>query len=199
MDYNKENDTDLFKECMQQIAKSRILDFKVSGKQIRMDSKLIGSNITRYTRYELEHETLALFIEERSEHIYKRSLSQDEFALIGHIIDEEGSKFVYLSYKKEIDALFALLGRLMHRFIKLFKRHDYGTYQTSKHFFDKQFTVTTDKTILPLENDKISAKSVQSPHDTDSRHRNKGGKRVKGYSANILKHAMIQGIVTSSH
>ena len=53
MDYNKENDTDLFKECMQQIAKSRILDFKVSGKEVRMDSKLIGSNITRYTRYEL--------------------------------------------------------------------------------------------------------------------------------------------------
>ena len=187
MDYNRENDTDLFKECMQQIAKSRILDFKVSGKQIRMDSKLIGSNITRYTRYELIHETLALFIEERSDHIYKRSLSREEFDLIDHIMDEEGSKFIYRSNKKEVDTRFVALGRLMYRFIKLFKRHDHGTYQTLKSVFDEQFTVTTEKTVLPKDNDDISAKSIQSPHDTDSHYRNKGGKQVKGYSANITE------------
>lgn len=187
MDYNRENDTDLFKECMQQITKSQILDFKVSGKQVRMDSKLIGSNITWYTRYELVHETLALFIEERSDHIYKRSLSQEEFDLIDHIMDEEGSKFIYRSNKKEVDTCFVALGRLMYRFIKLFKRHDYGTYRTLKAVFEQQFTVTPDKIVLPKENDEISAKSVQSPHDTDSHYRNKGGKRVKGYSANITE------------
>ena len=187
MDYNRENDTDLFKECMQQIAKSQILDFNVSGKQVRMDSKLIGSNITLYTRYELVHETLALFIEERSEYIYKRSLSPDEFALIDHIMDEEGNKFVYRSNKKEIDTRFVALGRLMYRFIKLFKKYDHGTYQTLKSVFEQQFTVTTDKTVLPLDNDKISAKSIQSPHDTDAHYRNKGGKKVKGYSANITE------------
>lgn len=187
MDYNRENDTDLFKECMRQITKSQVLDFKVSGKQVRMDSKLIGSNITWYTRYELVHETLALFIEERSEHIHKRSLSQQEFDLIDHIMDEEGNKFIYRSNKKEVDTRFVALGRLMYRFIKLFKRHDYGTYQTLKAVFDEQFTVTTDKIVLPKENDEISAKSVQSPHDTDSHYRNKGGKKVKGYSANITE------------
>lgn len=36
-----------------------------------MDSKLIGSNIAWYTRYELIHETLHLFIGEREEHIFK--------------------------------------------------------------------------------------------------------------------------------
>jgi len=187
MDYNRENDTDLFKECMQQITKSQVLDFKVSGKQVRMDSKLIGSNITWYTRYELVHETLALFIEDRSEHIYKRSLSQEEFDLIDHIMDEEGGKFIYRSNKKEVDTRFVALGRLMYRFIKLFKRHDYGTYQTLKAVFEQQFTVTTDKIVLPKENDDISAKSIQSPHDTDSHYRNKGGKQVKGYSANITE------------
>jgi hypothetical protein len=132
MDYNRENDTDLFKECTRQIAKSQILDFKVSGKQVRMDSKLIGSNITWYTRYELVHETLALFIEERSDHIYKRSLSQEEFDLIDHIMDEEGNKFIYRSNKKEVDTRFVALGRLMYLFIRIFKKHAYGTYHTLK-------------------------------------------------------------------
>lgn len=69
----------------------------------------------------------------------------------------------------------------------LFKKHDYGTYQTLKSVFEQQFTITPDKSILPLENDKISAKSIQSPHDTDSHYRNKGGNKVKGYSANITE------------
>ncbi|MDD6506230.1 MAG: hypothetical protein PUF39_02450 [Prevotellaceae bacterium] len=32
--------------------------FKISGTSVRMDSKLIGSNIAQYSRYELIHRTL---------------------------------------------------------------------------------------------------------------------------------------------
>lgn len=41
--------------------------------------------------------------------------------------------------------------------------------------------------VLPLENEKISAKSIQSPHDTYCHYRNKDGNKVKGYSANITE------------
>lgn len=34
-------------------------------KQVRMESKLLGSNIAWYSRYELIHETLRLFISDR--------------------------------------------------------------------------------------------------------------------------------------
>lgn len=187
MEYNRGNGADLFRECMRQITREQVLDFNVSGKQIRMDSKMIGSNIAWYTRYELVHETLALFIEERREHIYKRGLSKAEFSLIDHIMDEEGSKFVYRSDKKEMDTRFAALGMLMHRFIKLFKKHDYGEYNTLCAVFEQQFTVTSEKSVLPLDKEKISAQSVQSPHDTDAHYRNKGGKKMKGYSVNLTE------------
>ncbi len=187
VEYAKEHQEDLFKKCQAQITKSQILEFNVSGKQVRMDSKLIGSNIAWYTRYELIHETLRLFIAEREEFIYKKSLSKDEFSLIKNIQGETGNKVVYRSTKAEIDARFVALGKLMYRFIGLFKANNYGQYQTLKTVFEQQYSVSKEKMVLPLENEKISAKSIQSPHDTDCHYRDKDGNKVKGYSANITE------------
>jgi len=187
VEYAKEHGEDLYKKCQAQITKSQILEFNVSGKQVRMDSKLIGSNIAWYTRYELIHETLRLFIDERQDFIYKKSLSKDEFSLIRSIEGETGNKVVYRSTKTEIDQRFIALGLLMYRFINLFKSNTYGQYQTLKTVFEQQFTVSKEKQVLPLENEKISSKSIQSPHDTDCHYRNKDGNKVKGYSANITE------------
>jgi len=187
VEYAKEHEEDLFKKCQAQITKSQILEFNVSGKQVRMDSKLIGSNIAWYTRYELIHETLRLFIAERQEFIYKKSLSKEEFLLIRNIEGETGNKVVYRSTKVEIDQQFIALGLLMYRFINLFKSNPYGQYQTIKTVFEQQFSVSKEKLVLPLENEKISSKSIQSPHDTDCHYRNKDGNKVKGYSANVTE------------
>jgi hypothetical protein len=185
--YSKEHGVDLYKKCQDQITASQILEFNVSGKQVRMDSKLLGSNIAWLSRYELIHETLRLFIAEREEFIYKKSLSKDEFSLIKSIQDETGNKVVYRSTKAEIDTRLIALGKLMYRFVVLFKSNFYGEYQTLKTVFEQQYSVSKDKMVLPLENEKISAKSIQSPHDTDAHYRDKDGNKVKGYSANITE------------
>jgi len=185
--YAKEHGEDLFKKCQNQITASQILEFNVSGKQVRMDSKLIGSNIAWFSRYELIHETLRMFIAEREEFIFKKSLSKEEFSLIKSIQGETGNKVVYRSTKAEIDTKFIALGKLMYRFIGLFKANNYGQYQTLKTVFEQQYSVSKEKIVLPLENEKISAKSIQSPHDTDAHYRNKDGNKVKGYAANITE------------
>jgi len=185
--YTKEHGVDLYKKCQEQITASQILEFNVSGKQVRMDSKLLGSNIAWYSRYELIHETLRLFIDEREEFIYKKSLSKNEFSLIKSIQGETGNKVVYRSTKTEIDVQFIALGKLMYRFIGLFKANNYGQYQTLKTVFEQQYSVNKQKIVLPLENEKISAKTIQSPHDTDAHYRNKDGNKVKGYSVNITE------------
>ena len=184
--YNKQNEVDLLKECMQSITKNQAVEFKVSGKHVRMDSKLMGSNIAWYTRYELVHETLHVFIKDRREYIYKRSLSKDDFDLIQSIEDESGDKIVYRSTKLEIDARFLRLGKLMHRFIHLFKRYPGEKYDILKAVFNEQYSYK-EKVVLPLEKEKISAKSVQSPHDPESHYRNKGGTQVKGNSINVTE------------
>jgi len=185
--YSKEHGVDLYKKCQEQITASQILEFNVSGKQVRMDSKLLGSNIAWLSRYELIHETLRLFIAQREEFIYKKSLSKDEFSLIKSIQEETGNKVVYRSTKSEIDARLIALGKLMYRFVVLFKSNNYGKYKTLKTVFEQQYSLSKEKMVLPLENEKISAKSIQSPHDTDAHYRDKDGNKVKGYSANITE------------
>jgi hypothetical protein len=187
VEYEKEHGEDLFQKCQAQITESQILEFEVSGSRVRMDSKLIGSNIAWYSRYELIHETLRLFIREREEFIYKRTLRKEEFALIESIQGETGNKVIYRSTKAEIDTRMIELGKLMYRFIGLFKGHDYGQYQTLKTVFEQQYSVQGKKVVLPLENEKVSAKSIQSPHDTDCHYRNKDGNKVKGYSVNVTE------------
>lgn len=187
VEYVREHGEDLFKSCQAQITRDQLLEFNVSGKQVRMDSKLIGSNIAWYTRYELIHETLRLFIGEREEHIFKRSLTRDEFSLIESILDETGNKVVYRCTKAELDIRFVALGKLMYRLVKLFKAHDYGRYGTLKAVFEEQFSVGKDKIVLPLESDQISTHSTQSPHDTDCHYRDKDGNKVKGYSVNLTE------------
>lgn len=100
----------------------------------------IRSNIALYTRYEFVRETLCLFIKERGEYIYKRSLSRDDFELIESIEDESGDKVVYYSTKSEIDSRFFVLGNLMYRFIRLFKNDLGGQYAILKIVFNGQYS-----------------------------------------------------------
>ena len=187
VEYNKKHETDLMQQCMNALTKEQVLAYQVSGKQVRMDSKLISSNIAWLSRYELVHETLSLFIQEREDFIYKRTWTKQEIALIKEILGELGNKVVYRSTKAEIDARFIALGKLMYRLVNLFANYPYGVYKTLQTVFEQQFSVDKQKVVLPLENEKISAKSVQSPHDTDAHYRNKDGNKVKGYSANITE------------
>ncbi|MDD3893276.1 MAG: transposase [Bacteroidales bacterium] len=187
VEYAKEHGEDLFKKCQAQITRDQLLEFEVSGKRVRMDSKLVGSNIAWYSRYELIHETLRLFIDERQDHIYNKSLPKEVFSLIESIQGETGNKVLYRSTKEEVDERFVELGKLMYRFIGLFKRYDYGHYQALKTVFEQQYSVSKDKIVLPLDKEKVSAKSIQSPHDTDCHYRDKDGNKVKGYSVNVTE------------
>ena len=48
-------------DLFSQVTKGQCIEFEVSGKSVRMDSKLLGSNIAYLSRYELVHETFRLF------------------------------------------------------------------------------------------------------------------------------------------
>jgi len=187
VEYNREKGVDLFKACQQKITQSQVLEFNVSGKQIRMDSKLIGSNIAWYSRYELVHETLRLFIEEGGEHIYKHSFSSQMLSLIKSIEGEKGEKVIYRSTRSEIEERFLALGKLAFVFLKLFAKYPCGQYLTLQSVFEQQYKLGKGKVVLAREKEKISSHSIQSPHDTDCHFREKNGEKVKGYSINVTE------------
>ena len=49
--------------CFQKLTAAQCKAYKVSGKTVRMDSKLISSKIVWYSRYEIIHKTLLMSVD----------------------------------------------------------------------------------------------------------------------------------------
>lgn len=185
-EYNTKNGIDLFEKCFKQITKGQILDFEVSGKSIRMDSKLIGSNIAFYSRYELIHKTLLLFYKNTNKK-HLKLLSDEKFSKLEGYLKEKSADTVYRSSKDEINEKLSELGLLIYSILQALPELKSSDYKTLKRVFEEQYQVEENSAILLKTNKEISAKSVQSPHDPESEFRKKNDEKTKGYSHNITE------------
>ena len=185
-DYHKETGIDLFESCFKKITEKQIIEFEVSGQSIRMDSKLIGSNIAFYSRYELIHSTLMLFYKQ----VYKKQiklLSEQDRTILDEFIKEKSSATVYRSTKKQITERLMLLGKLIYTILNTVKESNSTHYQALKRIFEEQYEILDDNKIELIPSKKITAKSIQSPHDTECDFRSKNNKKTKGYNQNITE------------
>lgn len=187
-DYAKEHEVNLFDEVFRQISKSQCIDLEISGKRIRMDSKLLGSNIAWLSRYELVHQSLAQCYKQNKgqleglEEVIKSGLEK--------IISEKAEKAVYRLSSDEIKVQFKQLGLLIDQFLAYLKQKsndDNDSYKILKEVFEQQFEVVSDQEVITRDPKDISAKSIQSPYDSDAHYRSKGDQQIKGYSANVTE------------
>jgi hypothetical protein len=184
-DYQRQNDIDIIELAFQQITRGQALDYQVSGRSIRMDSKLIGSNIAWCTRYEIVHDTVALFCLAIKDSTYKK-LRIDLRSQIKEITETESRKIVYRLGREEVHKKLQSLGLLIYKLLSLTKEKDNPYYRTLQRVYEEQYRVNGYQAELrPKE--EIKSDSIQSPHDTDCSYRNKDGQQVKGYSANVTE------------
>jgi hypothetical protein len=185
-DYQKQNGEDLIGKAFAYITSGQIKDFDVNGKSIRMDSKLFGSNIALFTRYQIIHQTLCIFFESLDKDA-KSSLSSIELEQLEKLSVEEPLKTVYRSTREELRERLQPIGILIYRLLKMFGNLQTESFELLQRVFDEQFKVIEDQQIELRPKEEISSSSVQSPHDPDSAYRNKGDQQVKGYSVNITE------------
>lgn len=185
-DYESDTQINLFEKCFRQVTGEQIIEFNVSGKSIRTDSKLIGSNIAFYSRYELIHSSLILFYKSVF-HAQTELLSQPDREILNDFVKEKSSSTVYKSDKEQINAKLIALGKLIYTILSSVKESSNVDFQTLKKVFSEQYKVLDNSKIELTPNKKITAKSVQSPHDTDCDFRSKTGKKTKGFSHNITE------------
>ena len=190
-DFEKAGNENLFEKAFAEITKNQSIDFEVSGKRVRMDSKLLGSNIAWLSRYELVHETLRLFYKEIKE-LNKLDIATIE--KLDALLKFEGNKIVYTHTSDEVKIKLQTLGELIYQILPVFSLSKGNSYETLKGVFDEQFLVDENKIVISRSKEEISAKSIQSPHDTDCHYRNKGGDQVKGYSINVTESCDDKGL-----
>ncbi|MBI2280888.1 MAG: transposase [Bacteroidetes bacterium] len=187
VEYEKANTINLFEKTFSSVTAGQVSDFNVSGKSIRMDSKLLGSNIAWLSRYELIHETLRLFCQDVKDTLITHSLSPSETMLVENLLKEKGNKVVYRSTHDEVKTKIQELGWLTYKLIQFFNSSSSKHYLTLNRVFSDQFIVDENKIVIARSKEEISSQSVQSPHDTDCHYRNKDGNQVKGYSINVTE------------
>jgi len=183
-EYAKKENENLFETVFAQITKDQCTEFEVSGKRIRMDSKLLGSNIAWLSRYELIHETLRLFYTQAKQSGKLDKATEDR---LDDLLKLEGNKVVYTCSSEEVKSRLQELGELIYRILPLFSSSLGVHYQTLQRVFSEQYRVDEKKIVIAREKEEISAKSVQSPHDIDCHYRNKDKQKVKGYSINVTE------------
>jgi len=183
-DHAKAGNENLFEVVFADITKSQCIDFDVSGKRIRMDSKLLGSNIAWLSRYELIHETLRLFYKQVKQF---GKLDKEIEERLDNLLKLEGNKVVYTCTSEEVKIRLKELGELIYKILPLFSTSTDDRFLTLQRVFNEQFKLEENKLVVSRDKEEISAKSVQSPHETDCDYRNKDGNKVKGYSINLTE------------
>ena len=188
--HDKANGKNLFSEVFAQTTKEQSIEFAVSGKKIRMDSKLLGSNIAWLSRYELIHKTLEIHYKEIKDNA---DLAAALKGKLEEALKIQGDKVVYTHTSQEVKSKLIELGTLISRVLEHTDYSASDSYKTLQRVFAEQYEITDDKIIVAREKESISAQSVQSPHDTDCTYRSKGGhdgqkkQEIKGYSVNVTE------------
>ncbi len=185
--YMRENNEDLLQKAFEIVTHGQIKDFEVNGKSIRMDSKLIGSNIAWFSRYEIIHQTLVLFCKTLNNSDLLL-FSQEDKQQIKLLLDEEPLKIIYRSTREDIQTRMQAIGTLAYKTLVLFSGHDSDAYQLLKRVFGEQYKIEAGAKKVELRpKEEIKSDSVQSPHDPDSAYRHKSDQKVKGYSMNVTE------------
>jgi hypothetical protein len=183
-DYANMGNENLFDTVFAQITKNQCLDLEVSGKRVRMDSKLLGSNIAWLSRYEIIHETFRLFYKEVNE---SGKIDVTTKEKLDSLLQFEGNKVIYTCTTEEVKTKLQELGELIYKILPLFSTISSAYYEILKRVFYEQFNVDENKLVVGRRNDEISAQSVQSPHDTTCTYRDKDGNKIKGFSINAIE------------
>jgi len=185
-DHQKQYGEDLMGKVFAHITSGQVKEFDVNGRSIRMDSKLIGSNIAIFSRYEIIHQTLCMFYKSLDKSA-KLRLQAPELEQLEKLLKEEPLKTVYRSTREELKGRLQPIGILIYKMVKLFSDLQSDSFKLLQRVFGEQYKISEDQQIELRPKEEISSSSTQSPHDPDSAYRNKGDQKVKGYSVNITE------------
>lgn len=176
--YNLENGRHLMAEAFHDLSSKHLKLLELSGTAVRMDSKLLDSNIADLSRYEIVWRTL--------DKSYKRGeLSALKAKLRNRLeamLEVDAQKTKYESNSAELTRKLQQLGQLVYDILVSLKIQDGLLHRV----FHEQFEVSKGKVSAKVSSE-ITATSVQNPDDTDATFRKKNDQEVSGISVNITE------------
>ena len=180
-EYEQIHGVDLMQKCFEQVAGGHVRMLKISGKCVRMDSKLIGSNIACQSRYELIHTTLLKFLKANNLSV----LSHEQQEMAKSYMEENSSKTVYRSDADTLQSRLLQIGGFIMDVLAAYPE-TVSSYGLLKRLFDEQYLIEDGKAKL-RDKKTIKADSLQNPNDPDATFRDKHGQKVQGFVTNLTE------------
>lgn len=180
----------LLDKSFQQVTQDQIKRHKVLAHHVRMDSKLIQSNIRRCTRLHLVIETVRKFYSGLDEKQKKRIVKKYDREYLESLVQRTAMNHTFHLTNEEKDKWLGKLGHVIRKLLNIYAGQGVDHYEMLKRLYEEQYEEKSQQ-IDPKDKSEIPADSIQSPHDQDAHYRKKGhGKdeqQVTGYVANITE------------
>ena len=180
--YQLEHGCDLMSETFEKLTQDQAGELGTRGDFIRMDSKLIGSNIANCCRLQHIIGTLSAFLERLPEAQRQRA-SRRERSVLNSLLDQTPGQFVYRLSNEEKKVSIRSYGLLLHRLVQIYDDSDGDQI---RRLFNDQFTVVRKRVVVKPPSE-IASDSLQSPHDPEAAFSAKAHQNVKGYSVNLTE------------
>ena len=206
--YNKEHEQDLLKETFCFITSKQVKEFKIGGKKIRMDSKLINSNIAKSTRLNLIVETVRKYMQEIEISGYEKDLEGHLWDMLKELQVKSTTNVTYPLNGQQKTKRLLEMGLLIKYLLEQTPNSSGPSYLILKRLYEEQYQEISnyDKDDKDLNQDtpednkaepqpkapkQISSGSIQSAHDTQASFRSKGRgvdkQEVSGFHCNITE------------
>ena len=179
-EYEEQHNVNLFDKCFKSITKAQAIEYKVTGKSVRMDSKLISSNIAWCSRYEIIHATFVKCVSKDDAMMLESQMERQQ-AL--ELLGEDATKTVFHTGSEALSNRLLMLGIIIDHILAL----NPNGMDLLRRVFNEQFEKAADGAVSVRDKKSISADSVQNPNDPDAGYRSKGGKKTKGFVTNITE------------
>ena len=192
--YEQDKGINLLEKCFQSLTKDQIFRYQVSGGSVRMDSKLIHSNVAKNTRLQLCVGVMTKFYKSLEDCSVKLIEGSDK-ELLDQMSGKTVEQYTYRLDKKSGAARLEVCGTMIYRLIELFSDNDTQEYSLLKRLWNDHFEIKKDE---DDDSDQIKLKNkkdqtgctLQSAHDEDAAYRKKIGSKtqiITGYVTNITE------------
>ena len=191
--HHKETGQNLFESLFQSITSKQIKKYNVSGRSIRMDSKLIQSNIRIGSQLHKVLQATQVFQKSLCDGCEKKIRKKNDREFIEQIMSKSVTNHLYGMTGDEKSEWLRKLGFLLRKMVNIYKDADSKYYQQICQIYKEHYTETGDKDqpSRPKDKDEMKAGGLQSMHDPDATYRTKGRgtnrQQVSGYSSNITE------------
>ena len=191
--YEQRHGVNLLDKAFRALTNDQVLRYKVNGATIRMDTKLLHSNVAKMTRLQLALGVVAKFYKSLSQKDVGRLYRKDK-ELLGSIVSQSPEQYTFRLDKQSAARQLNRLGHLVAKLINIFSGQKTAEYELLCRLWQDHFELVKqdddqDPTPRPKDMSKGKGTTIQSPHDPQATYRNKPGSKrqvITGYVSNIV-------------